>query len=171
MKKPKKIISIGAVILSLAAAAGTVAALASAPKGSWAGGVHPGFHRLSCHAGPHGQDIADFLLWKMDRHATELNLNETQLQKYEEIKANIKSSIADAMERRSALHGIVREEMNKENPDVKALANLFKERVQHLPDVVSRHIDLFLSFYDMLDETQQAKVVEHFRWRMGTAQR
>ena len=161
---------IGALILSLAVVVGIGATMAYGPKGSWASGFHPGFHGMGCHTGPHGQDVADFIIWKMDRHVKELNLNGTQIQEYEKTKEKIKASIADAMKGRRDFHEIVREEMDKENPDMNALASLIKERSQHLPDMVSKHIDLFLSFYNMLDDAQRAKVIELFRWRMGASQ-
>jgi len=60
--------------------------------------------------------------------------------------------------------------MNKENPDINALAGLIKERAQHVPDMVSKPIDLFVDFYNLLDKDQQARVIEMFRLRMGRAQ-
>jgi hypothetical protein len=60
--------------------------------------------------------------------------------------------------------------MNKENPDINALAGVMKERAQNIPDMVSRPIDLFVDFYNLLDKDQQAKVIEMFRARMGSAQ-
>jgi hypothetical protein len=60
--------------------------------------------------------------------------------------------------------------MNKENPDMNALADLIKERAQHIPDMVSKPIDRFVDFYNLLDEDQKARVIEMFRMRIGSAQ-
>ena len=168
MSRPKKTI-IGALILSLAVLVGIGATMAFGPRGSWARGFPPGFHGMGCHPGPHGEDVADFIMWKMDRHVKDLNLNEAQKKEYERIKEETRAGIAGAIEKRKEFHGIVQAEMNKENPDINALAGLMKERAQHIPDMVSKPIDRFVDFYNLLDEDQQARVIEMFRLRMGSA--
>ena len=97
----------------------------------------------------------------------ELNLNDAQKKEYEKSKEEIRAGIAEAIERKKDFHRIVHEEMDKENPDINALAGLMKERVQNIPDMVSKPIDLFVNFYNLLDENQKAKVIEMFRARMG----
>ena len=166
MSKKKKII-MGALILTLAIVVGIGATIAYGPKGSWARGFPPSFHGMGCHPGPHGEDIADFILWKMDRHVKELNLNNDQKKEYEKSKEEIRAGIAQAIERKKDFHRVVHEEMDKENPDINALAGLMKERAQNIPDMVSRPIDLFVNFYNFLDDSQKAKVIEMFRARMG----
>lgn len=169
MSKRKKII-FGALILTLAVVVGIGATVAYGPKGSWARGLPPGLHGMGCHSGPHGEGIADFILWKMDRHVKELNLNDTQKKQYEQSKEEIRAGIAEAVERKKDFRRTVHEEMDKENPDIAALAGLMKERAQNIPDMVSKPIDLFVSFYNLLDENQKAKMIEMFRARMGSAQ-
>jgi len=169
MTRRKKII-IGALILTLAVAVGIGATVVYRPKGSWARGFPPGFHPMGCPSGPHGEDIADFIIWKMDRHVKELNLNDAQKKEYEKSKEEIRAGIADAIQKRREFRSIVHEEMDKESPDMNALADLIKERAQHIPDMVSKPIDLFVNFYNLLDENQKAKMVEMFRQRMGPAQ-
>ena len=168
MSRPKKTI-IGALILSLAVLVGIGAPMAFGLRGSWARGFAPGFHGMGCHPGPQGEDVADFIMWKMDRHVKDLNLNEAQKKEYERIKEETRAGIAGAIEKRKEFHGIVQAEMNKENPDINALAGLMKERAQHIPDMVSKPIDRFVDFYNLLDKDQQARVIEMFRLRMGSA--
>jgi hypothetical protein len=166
MSRRRKII-MGALILTVAIVVGIGGITAYGPKGSWARGFPPSFHGMGCHAGPRGDDIADFILWKMDRHVKELNLNDAQKKEYERSKDEIRAGIAEAIERKKDFHRIVHEEMGKENPDINALAGLMKERAQNIPDMVSKPIDLFVNFYNLLDENQKAKVIEMFRTRMG----
>jgi Spy/CpxP family protein refolding chaperone len=166
MSRRKKTV-IAALILSLAILVGIGATMAYGPRGSWARGFGPGFHGPGCHPGPHGEDIADFIMWKMDRHVKELNLSNDQKKAYEKSKEEIRAGIADAIERKKDFHRIVHEEMDKENPDMNALAGLMKERAQNIPDMVSKPIDLFVNFYNLLDENQKAKVIEMFRSRMS----
>ena len=166
MSTRKKVV-IGALILSLAVVVGIGATMAYGPKGSWARGFPSGSHGMGCHPGPHGGDIADFILWKMDRHVKALNLNDAQKKEYEKSKEEIRAGIAEAVERKKDFHRIVHEEMDKENPDLNALAGLMKERAQNIPDMVSKPIDLFVNFYNLLDENQKTRVIEMFRARMG----
>ena len=62
-----------------------------------------------------------------------LNLNDAQKKEYEKSKEEIRAGIAEAIERKKDFHRIVHEEMDRENPDINALAGLMKERVQHIP--------------------------------------
>jgi Spy/CpxP family protein refolding chaperone len=163
MTRKKKTL-IGVLVASLVVAAGIGALTTFAPDGAWGKGFHPGCHRAGFH--PHGEDVADFILWKMDKHVRDLDLNETQKQEYEKVKDLIKVTVAEAMERRVEFHGILRDEMSKEKPDMNALASLAKERANLIPEMVSKHIDTFLDLYNTLDESQQAQLIEMFRSRM-----
>ena len=165
MTKRKKMI-IGVLIVSVTAVAALGAIVTCGPNGAWGTGFHPGFHRTGFHPGPHGEDVADFILWKMDRHVKELGLNETQNQEYEKTKGEIKTCVAEAMERHREFHHVLSDEMSKENPDLNALANLVKDHLNQIPDVLSKHIDLFVEFYNTLDRDQKAQVIEMFRSRM-----
>jgi len=167
MSKRKKMI-IGGLILTLAVVVSIGATTVCGSRGSWARGFGPGFHGMGGHLGPHGEDIADFILWKMDRHVKELNLNDAQKKEYEKSKEEIRAGIAGAIERKKDFQRIVHEEMDKENPDINALAGLMKERAQHIPDMVSKPVDLFVDFYNLLDKDQQARVIEMFRTRMAS---
>ncbi len=128
------------------------------PHGSWNKGYHHGFH---------SDDAADFILWKMDRRVKELNLNEAQMQQYEEIKDQVKASITAAMERRREFRDMVHNEMSKENPDLNALAVEVKKRLETMPEVIGENIDLFLGLYNVLNPEQKARLIEMFRHRMG----
>jgi Spy/CpxP family protein refolding chaperone len=159
MKKRKKYFIIGAVIVSLGILASLGFSAACGPHGSWGKGFHSRFH---------SEDIADFISWKMDRHVKDLNLDDTQKQEYEKIKDQVKASITEAIERRREFHRIMHEEINKENPDLNNVANLAKERLQKMPDIIGRNLDLFMNFYNqILTDEQRAKVIEMIRDRCG----
>ena len=159
MKKRKKYFIIGAVIVSLGILASLGFTAACGPHGSWGKGFHSMFH---------SEDIADFISWKMDRHVKDLNLNETQSQEYEKIKDQVKASITEAIERRREFHRIMHEEINKENPDLNNVANLAKERLQKMPDIIGKNLDLFMDFYNqVLTDEQRVKVIEMIRDRCG----
>ncbi|MGD8984108.1 MAG: Spy/CpxP family protein refolding chaperone [Desulfobacteraceae bacterium] len=159
MKKRKKYFIIGAVILSIGILASLGFTAACGPRGHW----HKGFHSKF-----HSEDVADFILWKMDKHVKELDLNDTQNQEYDRIKEQVKVSIAEAIERRREFHRTAHEEINKENPDLNNVANLAKERLQKMPDIIGKNLDLFMDFYNrVLTDEQRAKVIEMIRNRCG----
>jgi Spy/CpxP family protein refolding chaperone len=159
MKKRKKYFIIGAVILSIGILASLGFSAACGPHGSWGKGFHSRFH---------SDDVADFISWKMDRHVKDLNLDETQRQEYENLKGQVKTHITEAMERRRGFHSIIHEEINKENPDLNNVANLAKERLQKMPDIIGKNLDLFMDFYNrVLTDDQRAKVIEMIRNRCG----
>ena len=157
MKKPKKYLIIGTVILALLVLTGMGFRAAGGSYGRWHRGYFHGFLR---------NDAVDFILWKMDRHAKELNLNETQMQRYEEIKDQVKVNITSAMERRREFHDMVHREMSKENPDLNALAVEVKKGLDTMPEAIGENIDLFLGFYHILNPEQKAQLIEMFRYRM-----
>jgi hypothetical protein len=111
--------------------------------------------------------VADFILWKMDRHVKEMNLNDPQMEQYEEIKDQVKANITAAMERKREFHDIIHNEMGKENPNLNALAVEVKKRLETLPEVIGENIDLFLGLYNVLNPEQKAQLIEMFRHRMS----
>ena len=134
MKNRKRYIIIGGVILFIGILAALGFTAACGPHGPW----HKGFHaRFHC------EDMTDFVLWKMDRHVKDLNLNEEQRQEYDRVRDQIKASITEAMEKRREFHGIVEAELSKENPDLKSLADLIKQRLEKMPDLIGEPLDLF----------------------------
>jgi nitrous oxide reductase len=160
MKKRKKYIIIGAVVLFLGIIASLGFTGACGPHGAWGKGFHCRFH---------GQDVADFIFWKMDRHVKQLNLDDSQRQEYEKIKEQVKANITEAMQRRKKFHQIMHEEINKESPDLNSMAKLAKERLQKMPDMIGKNLDLFIDFYNrVLTNGQRAGVIEMIRERIGS---
>ena len=159
MKKRKKYFIIGAVILSIGILASLGFTAACGPHGSWGKGFHSRFH---------SEDIADFISWKMDRHVKDLTLDDSQRQEYEKIKDQVKASVAEAIERRREFHRMMHEGINKENPDLNNVASLARERLQKMPEIIGKNLDLFMDFYNrVLTDEQRAKVIEMLRERCG----
>jgi hypothetical protein len=159
MKKRKKYIVIGIVVLSVAILAGLGLSAACGPHGHWHKGYHSRFH---------SEEVTDFISWKMDRHVKALNLDDSQRREYEKMKEQIRLSITEAMERRKEFHRIMYEEINKENADLNAVANLARDRLQNMPDIIGKNLDLFMDFYNrVLNSEQRAEVIRIIRERIG----
>jgi Spy/CpxP family protein refolding chaperone len=159
MTKKKKYILVGIGILSVALLAGLGITAACCPHGHWHKGPHAAFH---------GEEVADFISWKMDRHVKDLNLDDSQRQEYEWMKAQIQGNIRDAMERRKEFHRVLHDEMGQDNPDLNAVANLAKDRLEQMPERIGENLDLFMDFYNqVLTDEQRAAVISLIRERWG----
>jgi Spy/CpxP family protein refolding chaperone len=110
-----------------------------------------------------GRDFPERMLKHMDTKAEELDLTEGQREAYEEIRAKIKANLIQAGEDREKLFTQVREELDRENPDMKAVVGMVKGKLKDMPEHMGKALDLFLEFYSVLDEDQKAKVVEVIR--------
>ena len=167
MKRKRKYILASAAIVSLAVLVGLGVTLAYGPPGSRARGFNPGFQRAGFHARHHGEEVAEFILWKMDRHVKALDLSEDQEGRYREMREQIKSNLRGLMEERRAFHRMMREAFDKEDPDIEALANLLKGELENMQGQISRNLDLLVKFYGLLDPDQKAQVLEMIRSRAG----
>lgn len=142
--------------------------------GPFAGCRPPGWRDGSfappfCTKGPRfaGRDFSERILKHMDSHVEELNLTETQRQSYEALKTKLKACLEDGKARRTAWVGELRTELNREKPDIQVVAAHVKKATKAFPEAMDRHVDLFVEFYNLLDEEQKMKVVQRFRDRMG----
>ena len=159
MTKRKKYILIGIVILSVAMLAGLGITAACCPHGHWHRGPHTGFH---------SEEVADFISWRMDRHVKDLNLDDSQRQEYEWLKGQVRVNITEAMERRKEFHRVMYEQISRENPDLNAVANLAKDRLEKMPDMIGKNLDLLMDFYNrVLTDEQRTDVIEMIRDRWG----
>ncbi len=110
-----------------------------------------------------GGNFSERMLKRMDNKVEELNLTEGQRATYEEIRAKIKANLMKAGEDREKLFAQVRDELDRENPDMNAVVGMVKGKLKDMPEHVGQALDLFLEFYNVLDEDQKGKVVEMIR--------
>jgi len=123
-------------------------------------GFHPRFQR---------DDFHDHVLKRMDQKVEKLNLNEDQQTKYQEIRQRIATDMAGMKEGRKVLFSSLQEELERERPDIDALAGLFKEKLGRMPGLMENHLDAFVEFYQILDQEQQDQIIEHFREKLKKA--
>ncbi|MDD5501666.1 MAG: Spy/CpxP family protein refolding chaperone [Candidatus Omnitrophica bacterium] len=103
------------------------------------------------------------MLKHVDERVQTLNLTEPQKEQYAAIRLKLKSVLIGGRENRKRLMTSVREEMKKDMPDIHEVAGTISDHVGMLPAAVDKGLNLFLEFYEILDENQKAKVVQHFR--------
>ena len=168
MKSKQTWIIVGAVVLALGLLAGCGphgfcdkvfsdrdARERGAFHGRW------GTHRFA------GKDISEHILKRLDERVEELNLSEAQQEKYEEIRGKVETSLNETKEERRKLFEELRGEIDRGNPDMNVAAGLVKNRFKDMPDRLAQIVDYFMEFYNVLDEDQQAQVLDEMRDRMG----
>jgi len=110
----------------------------------------------------HG-DFPKHFLKKIDKRVAKLDLSETQRKKYDEILEEITSSLAGSMGERKKSFTELQSELNKENPDIKALTGIVKHRLNNMGEFMSENLDHFAEFYNILDEEQKTQLLKRMR--------
>ncbi len=112
------------------------------------------------------KDMADFILWRMDKKAKELKLTASQKAKYEAVRENLKIHFTEFQTEHQKMKDQFHQEINKENPDVKMLIESAKTKLNELSGFMNKNLDLLLDFYASLDNHQKAMINNEIRERM-----
>ncbi len=157
MKTRTKYFVIGGILLVVMLLAGFGLVAACGPCRGFEGGFHPGLHQ---------KHFLDFVLWRLEKGVEELNLTEAQKEKYGELKSEIKTRFKECMGERKRWREELQTEMSKENPDVRALSESVKQRIERFSGFMEENLDLVFDFYETLDQQQKEKVLAMVRERM-----
>jgi hypothetical protein len=166
MKTRNKIFIGSGIIFLFLAIAGYGLVSAYGPWGDFCMGFHPRFHDRRFHSDAHRKDMADFILWRIDKKAKELNLTPAQKAKYEALKGNLKTHFSEAMNDRQKMKDQFLKEMDQENPDVKFMVQSIKTKINEMQGFLNKNLDLLADFYASLDSDQKRMVKEEIRERM-----
>jgi hypothetical protein len=167
MKTRNKIFIGSGIVLSLMLLAGYGVVSAYGPWCDF-GGRFPGrFHNRAMDWGPRQKDVSEFILWRMDKKAQELNLTEAQKAKYEVLKDTIVSHLSEGFEERRAFKAQVQAELTKENPDLSGVIQALKLRISEFSSVLDKNLDLLADFCDSLDTFQKQKINREIKERMA----
>lgn len=164
MKISKRTFVVGGVLVCVAVIGLFVAGMVGKwPQRLMAGGFYPGFHQMTGHHGSWHGAVAEHILELIDEHVEQLGLSEDQKVEYERIRSEIEANVLNSMEKKKALFTALHDEMSKERPDINAMGETIKGRLEEIPSVLGSHIDSFVSFYNILDEDQKTKVINRIR--------
>ena len=163
MKIQKKHVVIGLIVLFVTIFMGFgLMAIGEARRGCY-GHFPMRFHGRGIHARHLGNDSPEHMLSFLDKRIEFLDLNKTQEKKYEEIRDKIKSHFSERMKDRKAFAERLREEINRENPDIDLIADLVKKRNQTMSRSMDEGLKYFVEFYKQLDDNQKRLIIERFR--------
>ena len=121
-----------------------------------------GFGRMM--HGHHGM-MKDFVFYEMDKVAKDLNLNAAQQAQFDNFKKDLSTNIDQRQEKREEIHGLVRQELEKSNPDFSKITPMIHTQIdstaQFAHDTVNR-LNEFLA--NLTPEQKQilAKKIEQF---------
>ena len=166
--KTKNKIFIGSGILFLVlVASGYGLVSAYGPWGDSCGGFSHRFHHTrGFHSGAHHKDMADFILWRMDKKAKELKLTASQKAKYEAVRENLIGHFTEFQTEHQKMKDQFHKEINKENPDIKMLIESTKIKLNEVSGFMNKNLNLLLDFYASLDSRQKSMINDEIRERM-----
>ncbi len=117
-----------------------------------------------CHG--RGGDISSHVLERIDKKVADLNLDEAQEVKYQQLR----SRLAERIDDHKSEHGQFVEEIHKafdrEEPDMREITGLVRGKLKKMPDALEGCLGLVEEFYDILDEDQKAKFMKDIKARM-----
>ncbi len=161
MGKKRSYFIVGGIVLLIVLFAGFGLVAARGP----CGGLHKGFHG-SFHPGFHDKDVLEFILWRLDKGVGGLSLSEAQKGKYEEMKGKLEARFKEHREDRKRFMEELQSSMKKQDPDVKVLSESVKKGIERFSGFMEGNVDLFVEFYETLDQGQKEKIIATIREKM-----
>jgi Spy/CpxP family protein refolding chaperone len=95
-----------------------------------------------------------------------LDLSGAQKGKYEEMKGKLETRFKEHRDDRKRFMEELQTAMNKEDPDVKALSESVKKRIERFSSFMEGNLDLFVEFYETLGQEQKEKIMATIRKKM-----
>ena len=157
MGKRRKCFIVGSIVLLIILFTGFGLVEAWGPCRGFHRGFHPGFHH---------KDVSEFILWRLDKGVEGLNLSEAQKGKYEEMKGKLEGRFKEHRDDRKRWMEELQTAMKKEGPDVKVLSESIKKRIERFSGFMEGNLDLFVEFYETLDQEQKEKIMATIRKKM-----
>jgi Spy/CpxP family protein refolding chaperone len=157
MGKRKKYFIVGSIVLLIVLFTGFGLVAARGPCSGFYRGFHPWLHH---------KDVSEFILCRLDKGVEGLNLSEAQKGKYEEMKGKLETRVKEHRDERKRFMEELQSAMNKEDPDVKVLSESVKKRIERFSGFMEGNLDLFVEFYQTLNQEQKEKITAAIRKKM-----
>ncbi len=126
-----------------------------------------GFNGPGFHPGIHGKDFSQRFLERMDKKISKLELSDIQQEKYNGIRKKLETDLNEMEKNQKLFFHEMRDEINRENPDMDKVAEMVKTKLVKMPDRMGKNIDYFTEFYSILDEDQKGRVLKEIREKMN----
>ena len=113
--------------------------------------------------GPGPRDKGRFV----DKISRELDLSATQKEKLTKLVDKAESEIKDLAEANKGIHDKIRDEMNKDEPDMAALERHIRELSSRRADIELKRLGVIIEFKKELTAEQQEKLKEMHKFHKG----
>ena len=115
-----------------------------------------------CHPRPpfRKADFPDRLVKRMDKEVGQLQLNDAQRQKYNELRELVKTQMAAMIDHHIRTMQEVDRELSQAKPDANRIGALVKKAHTDRPEKFNELVDKAVALYNSLDDTQKARVIE-----------
>lgn len=157
MTGKKKIIIGTTLIVTFVSILGfTMIAGAFGPDASFRGRCMPRFMQ---------KDIGEFILWKMDKTASELNLDNAQMGKYDILRTAIEETLSTCLDTRLEFRQAAMAELEKEAPDLSSITTSLKTHIEDMSPRFSGILARFNAFYSSLNADQKKQITDRIKER------
>ena len=112
------------------------------------------------------KEISEFILWRVDKGAKELDLSQVQQQQYDKFRNLLQETVEKGFQTRMALREKGMLEMEKPVPDLSIMALEIKTHVETMASSISEGLKRFADFYNSLDTDQKAKISRQIKERI-----
>jgi hypothetical protein len=112
-------------------------------------------------------EIKGFIAWRMDKEAKALGLSEIQQQQYDKFRTRFLETMEKAIETRVEFHKRAFSSLEKETPDLSAMATEAKERAEMISGSISESLTLFSDFFNSLDPAQKKTMTDKIKERIN----
>lgn len=115
-----------------------------------------------CHPRPpfRKADFPDRVVKRMDKAVGQLQLNDAQRQKYNELRELVKTQMTAMIDHHSRTMQEVDGELSQAKPDANRIGALVKKAHADRPEKFNELVDKAVALYNSLDDTQKARVIE-----------
>lgn len=149
-KKKKIIISASVLITMVSIFCFVMIAGAFGPKG---------FHKRGM---PHfmKKEISEFVLWKLDKTAKDLNLDKTQQKNYNTFREGLEQTINTGLETKLDFKKQAWAEFDKDTPDLSSITTNLQSHIEQMSSKFSESLTLFNTFYNSLDASKKKQITD-----------
>jgi len=116
--------------------------------------------------GFHGRDFQYRVLERLDEKVEDLDLSAAQKTQYQAIRDKFRDNMIKTNEACKELFVELRTEIDQEEPNVEAVAGLFKGALKDIPVRMERNLNLMVELYNILDKDQQQKILDNIQKNM-----
>lgn len=117
------------------------------------------------------KEISEFVLWKMDKSAKDLNLSNIQQEKYSSFRKKMEATINTGIETRLGFKEQAKAEFEKEAPDLSSLTLDLQSHIEQTSSQLSENLALFNTFYNSLDASQKKQITDHIKEKHRSCRR